>query len=57
MKAQQNKMRRSDLDIYLRDGEGFLVRVTPYQEHLEAAHDYKEVSTWKNEGSIRLTVI
>ncbi len=41
--AQHMKMLRPDLDVGLTDGEGYQVKVAPYEEHLLASKDVKEV--------------
>lgn len=41
--AQHMKMQRPDLDVGLTDGEGYQVKEAPYEEHLLASKDVKEV--------------
>lgn len=42
-KADHMKMKRSDDDVKLTDGEGYFVAEASYQQHLETAKGVKEV--------------
>jgi len=42
--AQHMKMNKPELDVFLSDGNGYMVSESPYQKHLMQSLDSKEVS-------------
>jgi hypothetical protein len=36
-------MKKSEDDVFLNDGEGYMVALTPYQEHLEGSSETTQV--------------
>lgn len=37
------RMKKSEDDVFLSDGEGYMVALTPYQEHLEGSSETTQV--------------
>lgn len=42
--AEHLKMRNPEDDVWLTDGDGFMMQDGPYKSHLRIAHEAKDVS-------------
>jgi hypothetical protein len=42
------KMKKSEDDVFLSDGEGYMVQLSPYQEHLNTSLETSQVHLWQD---------
>jgi hypothetical protein len=42
------KMKKSEDDVFLSDGEGYMVQLLPYQAHLNTSIETNQVRLWQD---------